>query len=86
MYVFFYSQDESPDSVPADWTPPLPELGEKGDTDSVCPCPEQYSCLIQDCMSVEPQYRPRFDAIRKTLAKINPSKKSPVDMMMAMVR
>ena len=41
--------------------------------------------LIESCWSDIPAHRPSFDSIRKTLRKINPNRRSPVDMMMAMV-
>ena len=41
--------------------------------------------LIQDCWQPNPEHRPSFDLIKKTIHKINPSKLSPVDLMMAMV-
>lgn len=41
--------------------------------------------LIQDCWADNPEHRPSFDTIKKTLQRINPNKLSPVDLMMAMV-
>ena len=37
------------------------------------------------CWNSVPDNRPTFDEVKKTIHKINPSKLSPVDLMMAMV-
>lgn len=41
--------------------------------------------LIQDCWDDNPSNRPSFSQIRATLHRINPSKLSPVDMMMQLM-
>ncbi|WAR24227.1 ANPRA-like protein [Mya arenaria] len=41
--------------------------------------------LIDQCWDDDPEMRPTFDAIKKTIHRINPSKLSPVDLMMAMM-
>uniref|UniRef100_A0A3B3TD00 Guanylate cyclase n=1 Tax=Paramormyrops kingsleyae TaxID=1676925 RepID=A0A3B3TD00_9TELE len=63
------------------WCPPLPELI-SGKADSTCPCPSEYVELIRRCRSHNPTHRPTFEQIKKFVHRINPSKVSPVDMMM----
>ncbi|MGH0136949.1 UNVERIFIED_CONTAM: hypothetical protein FKN15_006882 [Acipenser sinensis] len=76
------------DPVPAEdnslecaWCPPLPELI-TGKTENTCPCPSEYVELIRKCRAHNQAHRPTFEQIKKFLYKINPSKVSPVDMMM----
>ncbi|XP_054764256.2 atrial natriuretic peptide receptor 1-like isoform X3 [Lytechinus pictus] len=76
------------DDYPLDetWRPPLPDL-EIGDTtdDERCPCPTDYLGLIERCWNINPAQRPHFSQIRQTLHSINPSKLSPVDLMMQLM-
>ncbi|RXM98836.1 Atrial natriuretic peptide receptor 2 [Acipenser ruthenus] len=76
------------DPVPAEdnslecaWCPPLPELI-TGKAENTCPCPSEYVELIRRCRAHNQVHRLTFDQIKKFLYKINPSKVSPVDVMM----
>ena len=40
--------------------------------------------LVDECWDDDPDSRPSFDYIKKTVHRINPNKLSPVDLMMAM--
>lgn len=42
--------------------------------------------LINCCWAFQPSNRPTFDNIKRMIERINPSRESPVDMMMIMVR
>ncbi|XP_052256340.1 atrial natriuretic peptide receptor 1-like [Dreissena polymorpha] len=79
--------DEDAMTVPECWKPPLPDLSpEASETkDDICPCSQHYLHLIDDCWNDDPLSRPSYDVIKKTLHRINPSKLSPVDLMMAMM-
>ncbi|XP_052777167.1 atrial natriuretic peptide receptor 2-like [Mya arenaria] len=79
--------DEDAFSVPAYWKPPFPDLSPDAceNKDDICPCAEHYLHLIDQCWDDDPEMRPTFDAIKKTIHRINPSKLSPVDLMMAMM-
>ncbi|KAK1174966.1 atrial natriuretic peptide receptor 1-like [Acipenser oxyrinchus oxyrinchus] len=68
-------------SLECAWCPPLPELI-TGKTENTCPCPSEYVELIRKCRAHNQAHRPTFEQIKKFLYKINPSKVSPVDMMM----
>uniref|UniRef100_A0A8C4SL10 Guanylate cyclase n=1 Tax=Erpetoichthys calabaricus TaxID=27687 RepID=A0A8C4SL10_ERPCA len=61
--------------------PPLPELI-AGKSENLCPCPSEYVELIRRCRTHNVTQRPTFEQIKKFLHRINPSKVSPVDMMM----
>ena len=65
--------------------PELPDLSVSSGED-ICPCPKEYSDLICKCWADKPTDRPNFDYIKKTISRINPDKRNPVDMMMALVR
>ncbi|KAK3089985.1 hypothetical protein FSP39_008227, partial [Pinctada imbricata] len=79
--------DEDPFDLPQKWKPPLPDLSPEmaEDTESACPCPSDYLKLIKDCWNDDPEERPSFEDVKKTIHKINPHKMSPVDLMMAMM-
>ncbi|XP_072172887.1 atrial natriuretic peptide receptor 1-like [Diadema setosum] len=76
------------DDYPLDetWRPPLPDLDMADNTDDEkCPCPQDFINLIERCWSINPVQRPHFSQIRATLHNINPSKLSPVDLMMQLM-
>ncbi|KAJ8040089.1 Atrial natriuretic peptide receptor 2 [Holothuria leucospilota] len=83
-------EDEDLTNLDVDWRPRLPDLlraddfkdAENGDA---CPCPQEFINLIEDCWDYVPSNRPSFSQIRTTLHRINPSKLSPVDMMMQLM-
>ncbi|KAL4236675.1 hypothetical protein ACF0H5_005059 [Mactra antiquata] len=79
--------DEDAFNVLPNWRPPLPDLSPEmsENKDETCPCPHAYLELISSCWAREPDDRPTFDEVRKIIHKINPSKLSPVDLMMAMM-
>ncbi|XP_029471260.1 atrial natriuretic peptide receptor 1-like [Rhinatrema bivittatum] len=63
---------------------PLPELI-RGKSENSCPCPSEYVELIRRCKTQNPTQRPTFEQVKKLLHKMNPSKVSPVDMMMMLM-
>ncbi|XP_045159453.1 atrial natriuretic peptide receptor 1-like [Mercenaria mercenaria] len=79
--------DEDCFSLPPTWKPPLPNFDPEmfENKDDICPCPEQYIQLIEACWEDDPAQRPTYNHIRATVKKINPSKLSAVDLMMAMM-
>ncbi|CAD5113472.1 DgyrCDS2637 [Dimorphilus gyrociliatus] len=73
-------------TVKIGWKPSLPDLSNKVyDEDVKCPSPVEYNKLIQECYSNTVSERPTFDIIKKKLKKMNPDRRSPVDMMMLMM-
>ncbi|XP_041357474.1 atrial natriuretic peptide receptor 1-like [Gigantopelta aegis] len=78
--------NEDPNNLPEKWRPPLPSLLDEKDQETSCPCPQQYSGLIESCCLEWPPDRPTFEMVKKTLYKINPTKLSPVDLMMDMMQ
>ncbi|KAJ1171312.1 hypothetical protein NDU88_003175 [Pleurodeles waltl] len=66
------------------WCPPLPDLS-VAKSDEYCPNKADYSELIKKCWVHNPMMRPSFEQIKKILARMNPHKLSPVDMMMNLV-
>ncbi|XP_060572247.1 atrial natriuretic peptide receptor 1-like [Ruditapes philippinarum] len=79
--------DEDCFSLSPTWKPALPSFNPDlfDNKDDICPCPEQYNQLIDVCWNNVPTERPTFAHIRATIKKINPSKQSAVDLMMAMM-
>ncbi|XP_045157129.2 atrial natriuretic peptide receptor 1-like [Mercenaria mercenaria] len=79
--------DEDAFSVEPGWKPPMPNFDPElcENKDDICPCPAAYMLLIDECWNDDPNNRLTFDEIKKTVHKINPSKLSPVDLMMAMM-
>ncbi|XP_069498844.1 atrial natriuretic peptide receptor 1-like [Ambystoma mexicanum] len=63
------------------WCPPLPDLA-LAKVDEYCPNKADYAELIKKCWTHNPMLRPSFEQVKKHLAKMNPHKLSPVDMMM----
>ncbi|KAL8560558.1 hypothetical protein ACOMHN_018958 [Nucella lapillus] len=79
--------EEDAVSVPEGWKPALPRYNHDAtvDTEYICPSPQQYTRLIIDCWADKLEERPTFEAVKKTLQRINPNKLSPVDTMMAIM-
>ncbi|XP_046566665.1 LOW QUALITY PROTEIN: atrial natriuretic peptide receptor 1-like [Haliotis rubra] len=78
-------QDADPCNLPTNWRPLLPDLRGQKDPDNACPCPEDYTELIECCWHQKPDFRPSFESAKKTLHRINPNKLSAVDLMMNMM-
>ncbi|XP_022105492.1 atrial natriuretic peptide receptor 2-like isoform X2 [Acanthaster planci] len=75
------------DKIDGRWRPVLPDLNSSDvmPDDERCPCPDEYKKLIERCWQSNPTLRPAFSQIKSTLHSINPSKLSPVDMMMQLM-
>ncbi|PIK56015.1 putative atrial natriuretic peptide receptor 1-like, partial [Apostichopus japonicus] len=82
-------EDEDLTNLDVNWRPRLPDLLRaddfKDENGDACPCPQEFIQLIEDCWDSSPPNRPSFSQIRATLHRINPSKLSPVDMMMQLM-
>lgn len=68
----------------AGYKPQLPKHDDPSPDDR-CPCAEEYNTLITSCWNNYPDERPDIESVKKTLSKINPSKLSPIDLMMGMM-
>ncbi|KAL4235759.1 hypothetical protein ACF0H5_004151 [Mactra antiquata] len=79
--------DEDCFTLPPTWKPPLPDFSPENfeNKDDICPSPESYTQLIEACWNDDPEQRPNFEKVRATVKKVNPSKLSAVDLMMAMM-
>ncbi|WAR24777.1 ANPRA-like protein [Mya arenaria] len=79
--------DEDVFSLKLPWQPALPDFNpDKWENkDDLCPCPEAYNDLIQQCWSKQPSQRLTYDKIKAGIRKINPSNLSAIDLMMNMM-
>ncbi|XP_071953842.1 atrial natriuretic peptide receptor 1-like [Antedon mediterranea] len=81
-------ESEDLEKINGVWRPELPDLADiprSNNNDEHCPCPKEYIELITNCWQDSALARPTFSHIKQTLYTINPSKLSPVDMMMQLM-